>query len=155
MQWHEKLEALYGVKMTEAKARQWYELISELTNGVTPALLESVVSWSTSKRQKDDRAPTVEKLISWVKWYRKEQAQVRHGSYPANSRDGRMARIKDLMEHAKSWTERWNYLCDECKDINECYEMDAWARGRWPDWEAKKLVVKEMIKKDAKEAYCD
>lgn len=152
-EWVGYLEDWFGVRATYGdKWQRWLTWMAESDGlGNEPSgneILEALKHAHKKGSQAGDKF-TVARLISWIKWYRKEQAAARHG-YSPDSAEGNFGRIKNDMLHAETWRDRWNALCGDPdsrprRNINECRELEMWARDRWPDWDER---IAEMLKEN-------
>jgi hypothetical protein len=144
--WANILEDLYGVRLDKEKVSRWIVLIQEpdAVGDISEAELCEVLRWVRKKREGDQRRqrPTLETLIGWVKWYRKEQAAARRG-WRHDTDEGIIGLCKSAMLKAKTNFDRWNIMCDpniyadahRSTTVDECRELETWAQSRWPEFE--------------------
>ena len=135
LRWFDLFREYYGVNLTRDRAATWMRLMNEpdALSDVTEDELCDVLRWVRKKREGDEyrKAPTLEILIGWVKWYRKSKAEARRGVI--SGMDGNIGRIKEMMLKAPDGDTRWDIMCDE-GTVFECDVLYRWARGRWPDF---------------------
>ena len=135
LRWFDLFREYYGVNLTRDRAATWMRLMNEpdALSDVTEDELCDVLRWVRKKREGDEyrKAPTLEELIGWVKWYRKSKAEARRGV--TSGMDGNIGRIKEMMLKAPDGDTRWDIMCDE-GTVPECDILYRWARGRWPDF---------------------
>ena len=155
-EWVGYLEDFFGVKMYGDKHERWLKWMSDsdgLGSEPNGTLILNALKFAYDKGKIAGDKFTVDRLMMWIRWYRKESAVKSLGTYPEGSREARLAKIKQLIRNARSWTERWNYLCEETKNIDECHEIEHWARREWPQWDEKMKVVRGMIIEADKEVW--
>jgi hypothetical protein len=161
--WRDLMEDYFGVRLSADKATRWLRLMAEpdaIGSGVSPDELKRVVVWVRKKREGDEyrKTPTLETLIGWVKWYRKETAAARRG-YRQDSAEGLVDAVKQAMLKAPDHDARLTLLYDGLpreptdeerrlmRDLNfpaprrtlpapVRAHLRTWLRQRWPDWEA-------------------
>ena len=152
--WHDILSEFYGVKLDKRRAVIWLQEMREedALGRVTEEELCSTLRWVRKQREGEERRriPTLEMVIGWVKWYRKEMAASRRGY---SHQDDVVGAVKAEMLKAGDHETRWNILCDPCSagllrsferstTDHECAELDDWAAARWPDWRAATARIK-------------
>ena len=127
--WFDLFREYYGVALDADRATLWVKEMSTTVKKITEAELCDVIRWARAKREAEvfSRPPTLEVLIRWIKWFRKEKATGREsGDWKRTYQD-----IKQDMVDAKDPVERWDILCS-CKDVKMCERLDDWARDLWP-----------------------
>jgi hypothetical protein len=155
IQWFELMEDYFGVLLSQRKAERWIYLLQQndaLGGNLTEQDLIDTLTWVRKQREgdKNRKIPTLEMLIGWVKWYRKEQAAARRGY---NNDGSLVGQIKNEMLRAPDHVKRWDILCESALTYLETVEVDEWATRRWRDWERErdkiKVAIGEAIKKSA------
>lgn len=135
--WYDLLREFFGVNLTQDRVAMWVKLLHEpdaLGRDLAEDDLCAVLRWVRKQREGEHgrKPPTLETLIGWVKWFRKEQAAARRGYMPgSHDSTGRIAAARQAMLRAKSHGERWNLLCEMSKSQHECQVLDAWAAQKW------------------------
>jgi|GEM_PF-4540323 len=154
--WYELLTEVFGINLNERRAMIWLqEMRAEDALGrITEDELCSALRWVRKQREGEQyrRTPTLEMVIGWVKWYRKEMAGDHRGY---RNESNFVGLLKAEMLKAKDHKTRWNIMCDPCNclpggakrytSLEECGELDSWAATRWPDWDAEVIKIKRQI----------
>ena len=71
-------------------------------------------------------------VVGWVKWYRKGQADMRHGYRGDDTQQAAViAHAKSDMRNAVRHVDRWNILCNCTNDVEICMALDRWAEQTW------------------------
>jgi len=145
--WYDVMTEVFGLKLTEERASKWLSLLSEpdAIPDVSEDELCNVLRWARQKREHDKikKLPTIEMLIMWVRWYRKEQRIERYGA--SHTSCPLVTQIQSEMRDAHDHAARWDLMCDGAKTVNQCHELDAWARQEWSDWEQSVSEIKRNM----------
>ena len=158
--WTELMEDFFGVRLSDDKAARWVKLIRDpdaIGTSANEAELCEVLRFVRKQREGESerRAPTLETLIGWVKWYRKN-TRARRGGYSDNdqSHEAKMSRCKASMLRSADHSARWEILCDGhgVGDVLGCQELMAWAATRWPDWNVAIVGLRQSHARDMRNA---
>lgn len=154
--WYDELEDRIGIRVFEPKAHRWEAILKakECDGGLEAFTdhqlsvpgraaeeLRDCVIWLSKQRVQVPERFTVERLFSWLRWYRKERAGERHG-FTQDTPQGFINFVKSKMVSATRYIDRWNILCSPEIYANasrtttkeECDELNKWAETRWRDW---------------------
>ncbi len=130
LKWYEIMREHFGVHLTEARAQIWVQemCLPDALKHITDFELGEVLHWVRKKRegQENRQTPTLEMLIGWVKWYRKEHARYRNGKKQYD-----LGELKAMMQKAGTHTERWNILCNLAPSVEAAFLLDEWAARVW------------------------
>lgn len=161
--WFDLLREFFGVNLNTDRAATWVRLLKEpdALPDVTETELCNVLRWVRKQREGDSerRVPTLETLIGWVKWYRKESAIARRG-YKAGDPNGFTAVVKAKMRQADTNAKRWDIMCDPRgvagleldTTVMECDELMAWAERNFDNWLHDVGVIKDKMSQGMKTA---
>lgn len=115
IEWYDLMREYFGVSLSVDRAALWIKLLKE--RDALPDLstdeLCNVLRWVRKQREGDAnrKTPTLEMLIGWVKWYRKEHAINRTG-YSVATSEGFVAMVWGQMQHSKGDCGRiWDIAC--------------------------------------------
>jgi hypothetical protein len=142
--WFELMREYFGVNLTADRVGTWLKLLNapDGCRDVTEDELCRVIRWVRQKRERDgehQKAPTLETLIMWVRWYRKDEAANRRGYNPA-SPEGYIPAIKALLLAAKDTEERLDIMyepqkymeTDRDRTVSDWWALYRWCAEKWP-----------------------
>jgi hypothetical protein len=144
--WVDYLEDCLGVRLYGDKWERWKIWIADedgLGQVVSDNELLAVLKFVKGQGEKAPDNMNVDKLMSWIKWYRKESAAERRG-YAPDSEQGILLDRQARIRNAESWTDRWNVVC-EPKTVGECEELESWCKREYPKWDEKMSVVHKRM----------
>lgn len=134
--WVSYLEDMMGFRLYGDKWQRWKKWIADETEGLGEDVHDSeILATLRFVRGKKEAVPekfTVEKLMSWIKWYRKEECAARKG-WRTDTPIGKLRERKYRIGQAETWLERWEIVC-EPDTAEECQQLDAYCRECWPEW---------------------
>lgn len=145
--WATYLEDRMGCRLWADKARRW-ELAMDASSdqeglGGCPSNIEliAVLQFARDKGKSADGL-TVDRLMGWVRWYRKDQREQREGMNGQGSAEEFVAWVKARMLRLADHRARWDAMCDPAGELGatrtttaqECAAIDEWADERWEDW---------------------
>lgn len=135
-EWVSYLEDMMGVRLYDDKWQRWKRWIADTADGLGEDVRDSEIlatlRFIHSKKEPVPDKFTVKKLISWIKWYRKEECAARKG-YRTDTPEGKFRERKYRIGEAKTWLERWEIVCEPNSD-EECQQLDDYCRQLWPEW---------------------
>jgi hypothetical protein len=135
--WAMLLSEYHGVSMNVSKADFWAREIrlagpDGCGQSTTDADIEAAIRFALRKNADDKggrhRQTTLNDVMVWIRWHRKDQRQERLGIDPgAESRTEEQ--FKARMMGCQTCADRWNVLCQAPYRL--CVALDEWATQQW------------------------
>ncbi len=141
--WNDLLRDYFKVDLDTDEIARWYEELNEELH-TSPTELKGAIHFAGTHKEKNrfDGKPTLQDLMIWVKWYRKNRREERDGTFSASTQEGFIAMLKSKMLNAASHMDRWNILCQPKHYCNaqrdttydECCLLEEWLEQKYKDW---------------------
>lgn len=163
--WFQLLHDYFRLDLAPDEKERWPREISEDLDGVTQDELCEAIRFAVKNRKKGtyDGKPDVEQLEIWVKWYRKQRAIDRSGAWSVKTEQGFLNMLKARMREAPDNLKRWDILSDPMRacgaprdcTLLECAQLEDWARGEWPEFEADVKAMKARWDEETKGRFSE
>ena len=145
--WVSYIENILGKTMYGDKYLEWLDWMNEPKEGLgrqpKDEEILKALQFGKEKQARYLNDINAEKLIKLIRWYEAEQNRSRYGSSYTSC--PLVTQIQSEMRDAHDHAARWDLMCDGAKTVNQCHELDAWAKQEWSDWDESVSEIKRNM----------